>query len=374
MDERQQAEQLIQDLDQHRIDRRELMRRASSLGISATAISAALTRFESAAAQASGTPPVTERTTTMPHQPELAQDGASTLTRLSDDLAAAVERAGAGVVTINGRRRMPASGIVWTEDGLIITANHVVERDDDLTIGLPDGREVAATLIGRDPGTDLALLKVEASDLTVAPRAEAPTRIGHFVLAVGRPGPSGPMASFGVVSVVGGAWRTGRGGSVDGFIRADVAMLPGFSGGPLVDARGNVVGLNSSTLGRGGGLTVPVAAIEAVVTSLHAHGKVRHGFLGLGAQAVRLPAALIEAHALGRDQGLLVVAVEPDGPAERDGVMIGDIIIALDGDPVIEVEELQDKLRGDRVGQPLPVRVIRAGVPHELRVTVGERS
>lgn len=374
MDEQQQAEQLIQELDQHRIDRRELMRRATSLGISAAAIGAALTRFESASAQPSGATAGTERANVMPNQPQATQDGGSTLTRLSDDLAAAVERAGAGVVTINGRRRMPASGIVWTEDGLIVTANHVVERDDDLTVGLPDGREVAATLIGRDPGSDLALLKIEAGDLTVAPRAEAPTKIGHFVLAVGRPGPSGPMASFGVVSVVGGSWRTGRGGSVDGFVRADVAMLPGFSGGPLVDARGNVVGLNSSTLGRGGGLTVPVAAIDAVVAALHAHGKVRHGFLGIGAQAVRLPAALVEAHSLGREQGLLVVAVEPDGPAERDGVMIGDIIIALDGDPVTEVDDLQDKLRGDRVGQALPVRVFRAGAPHELRVTVGERS
>jgi S1-C subfamily serine protease len=301
-------------------------------------------------------------------------DAAGTLARLSDDLAAAVEQAGAGVVTVNARRRLPASGIVWTEGGLIVTANHVVERDEDITVGLPDGREVAALLVGRDPGTDLALLQAEAGDLTPAPRAGAAAKIGHFVLAVARPGPSGPMASFGVVSVVGGAWRTAQGGTVDGFVRADVAMLPGFSGGPLVDARGHVIGLNTSTLGRGGGLTVPAAAIQKVVDSLQAHGKVRRGFLGIGAQSVRLPAALARAHGLAREQGLLVVAVEPDGPAERDGVLLGDVIVALNGEPVAEVEDLQDRLTGDWVGRPLPVRIIRAGAPHELRVTVGERG
>jgi S1-C subfamily serine protease len=349
------------------------MRRATALGVSAAAIGAALTRIDGAAAQ-DGLPggAGSEGDGTLMQEQE--QGEANTLARLSDDLAAAVERAGAGVVTVNARRRMPASGIVWTEDGLIVTANHVVERDEDITVGLPDGREVAARLVGRDPGTDLALLKAEAGDLTPAPRAGAAAKIGHFVLAVARPGPSGPMASFGVVSVVGGAWRTAQGGTVEGFVRADVAMLPGFSGGPLVDARGQVLGLNTSGLGRGGGLTVPVAAIQKVVDALQAHGKVRRGFLGIGAQAVRLPAALVQTHGLPREQGLLVVAVEPDGPAERDGVLLGDIIVALDGEPVAEVEELQDRLSGDRVGRPLPVRVIRAGAPHELRVTVGERG
>ena len=296
------------------------------------------------------------------------------LARLSDDLAAAVERAGAGTVTVNARRRMPASGIVWTEDGLIVTANHVVERDEEITVGLPDGREVAATVVGRDPGSDIALLKAEATGVEVAPRATAPAKVGNLVLAVARPGPSGPMASFGAVSVVGGAWRTATGGSVEGFVRADVAMLPGFSGGPLVDASGKILGLNSSTLGRGGGLTVPVAAIARVVEALQAHGKVRRGFLGIGAQAVRLPAALVSAHGLAKEQGLLVVGVEPNGPAERDGLLLGDVIVALNGEPVTEVEELQDKLTSDWVGKPLPVRVIRAGAPKDLSITVGERG
>lgn len=367
--QRAQIDELVEQLDTNRIDRRELVRRASQLGLSAGAIGAALTQVEAVAAAQDGAASAATGGETMTDQP-----GATTLAQLSDDLAAAVERAGAATVTVNARRRMPASGIVWSADGLIVTANHVVERDEEITVGLADGRTVPATLVGRDAGSDLALLQAEATGLTPAARAETPAKIGHFVLAVGRPGPSGPMASFGVVSLVGGAWRTPRGGTVEGFVRADVAMLPGFSGGPLVDARGTVLGLNSSTLGRGGGLTVPAAAIDTIVAALRTHGKIRRGFLGIGAQAARLPAALVAAHGLAREQGLLVVSVEPESPAERDGLLIGDVIVALNGETIAEVEELQDKLSGDWVGQALPIRVVRGGNPHELRVTIGERS
>ena len=374
MDE--QLTDLVEELDARRIDRREFMRRATALGVSTAAIATALTQVDPAAAQdlpGGAGPGALDGAGTMQDQSD-GNESAGMLARLSDDLAAAVERAGAGTVTVNARRRMPASGIVWTEDGLIVTANHVVERDDDITVGLPDGREVAAAVVGRDPGSDIALLKADATAVPVAPRAESPAKVGNLVLAVGRPGPSGAMASFGAVSVVGGAWRTAAGGNVEGFVRADVAMLPGFSGGPLVDATGRILGLNSSTLGRGGGLTIPVAAIDRVVHALQTHGKVRRGFLGIGAQAVRLPATLVSAHNLAKEQGLLVVGVEPDGPAERDGLLLGDIIVGLNAEPVTEVEELQDKLTGDWVGKPLPVQIIRAGAPKTLTITVGERG
>jgi len=299
-------------------------------------------------------------------------NGGNVLTQLSDDLAAAVEKAGAGTVTVFARRRMPASGIAWTADGHVVTANHVVEREDDITLGLPDGRTVPATLVGRDPGSDIALLKADVTDLTPAPRATAEVKIGHLVLAVARPGQSGAMASFGAVSVVGGAWRTATGGSIEGFVRADVAMLPGFSGGPLVNGNGEVIGLNSSTLGRGGGMTIPAAAIETVIASLQAHGKVRRGFLGIGAQSARVPASLAE-HA-GQEKGLLVVSVEPGGPADTGGLMLGDLVLALKGEPVGEVDELQAKLTGDWVGKPLPIKLIRGGQPQEIAVVVGERG
>jgi S1-C subfamily serine protease len=296
------------------------------------------------------------------------------LAQLSNDLASAVERAGTGTVTVNARQRMPASGIIWSDDGYIVTANHVVERDDEITVDLPDGRKVDAKLVGREPGSDIALLKADVTGVEPIPRATTETKIGHLVLAVARPGPSGPMASFGAVSVVGGAWRTHQGASIEGYVRADVAMLPGFSGGPLIDAEGRLIGLNSSTLGRGGGLTVVASAIDKVVESLKTHGKLRRGFLGIGAQAVRIPVAQATALGLAQEKGLLIVSVEADGPAEKGGLFIGDLIVSLAGEPVREVEELQDRLTGDWVGQPIPLRLIRGGELRELSVTVGERA
>lgn len=305
-----------------------------------------------------------------------SEANARILERLSDELAAAVERAGAGTVTVNARRRMPASGIVWSADGLIVTANHVVERDEDITVGLPDGRQLPATLVGRDQGSDVALLKVDANGLTALPRAESEAKIGNLTLAVARPGPSGPMASFGVVSTTGGSWRTRHGTTLEGWVRADVAMLPGFSGGPLVDAEGRVIGLNTSLFGRGAGhgITIPAAAVEKTVEALKAHGKVRRGFLGIGAQAVRLPAAQASGLGLSQEQGLLIVSVEPGGPAEQGGLFLGDVIVALNGQPVAEVEELQDRLTGDLVGQPVPIRLLRGGELKDVNVAVGERG
>jgi S1-C subfamily serine protease len=356
----EQINELVDDLHNRRVDRRGFMQRAAALGLSSAAI-AALVGPEVAAAQAGGAT-----------GSGFGSVGGNVLAQLSEAMANAVERAGAGTVTVYARQRMPGSGIVWTTDGLIVTANHVVERDEDITVGLPDGRTVAAALVGRDPGSDVALLRTEAGDLTPVPRSATPVRIGNLVLAVGRPGNTGAMASFGGVSVVGGAWRTGRGGTIEGFIRADVAMLPGFSGGPLVDADGSVLGLNSSTLGRGGGFTIPVAALDGIVAALQTHGKVRRGFLGIAAQAARIPTALAEE--LGRERGLLIVGVETDGPAERDGLLVGDLIVALDGDPVSEVDELQAKLGGEWVDRAIPIKLVRGGQFHEVAVTVAERT
>ena len=298
----------------------------------------------------------------------------SVLASVSDELAGAVERAGAAVVTVDGRRRHPASGIVWSADGLIATANHVVERDEEIGIGLPDGRTIAADLVGRDPGSDLALLRIAASDVLLLPRSDVEPRVGHVALAIARPGPSGVMASLGVVSAVSGPLRFRGGASLDRYVQADVAMLPGFSGGPLVDSVGNLIGLNSSTLGRAGQLTVLPATIDATVATLLQHGRVRRGYLGVGAQGVRLPETL--ARTLNSDQelGLLIVSVEAGGPADTAGLMLGDVILAVDGAPVSQVEQLQEQLSGDRVGNSIPIRIARGGEPREVRVTVGERQ
>jgi S1-C subfamily serine protease len=298
----------------------------------------------------------------------------SVLSSLSDELAGAVERAAASVVTVNGRRRMPASGIVWSGDGLIVTASHVVERDEDLSISLPDGETRPVTLLGRDLGSDIALLQVEGADLTPAARPEGEPRPGHIVLAVGRPGPNGSMASLGVISLVGGSWRTAEGTSVEGFIRSDAAMLPGFSGGPLIDTAGAVFGMNSSTVGRRGGLTIPYDAVDGVVGALRAHGKVRRGFLGIGAQAVDLTPGLRSSLGIEQERALVIVNVQPEGPAEQSGLIIGDVILSVEGKPVATVEELQDHLTGEVVGKPVSVGLIRGGQRLDVQVTAGERG
>lgn len=300
-----------------------------------------------------------------------SNEARTALTDLSDALAAAVERAGASTVTVNARRRIPASGVVWAP-GVVVTADHVIEREDDITVAGADGNEIKATLAGRDPGSDIAVLRVEGGSLTVAEQGPGPG-VGSIVLAVGRPGADGPMASMGVVSAVGGPWRTGRGSQVDGYLRADVTLYPGFSGGPLVDASGRVAGITSSRLGRGAGLTIPAAAVQKVVDQLLTGGRVKRAYLGIGSQQVRLPAPLAQA-AGGQETGLLIVSVEQGSAAEQGGLLIGDILVAFAGSPVKDTDGLQGVLTAERVGQASPVDVLRGGERRTITVTVGERA
>src|SRR5215468_257545 len=193
----------------------------------------------------------------------------SSLLSLSNDLAGAVERAGRAVVAVNGRPRLPSTGVHW-RPGVIVTADHTVRTDEDITITRPDGRTVPASLAGRDPGTDLAVLRVGDSDLPVADVAEpASLRVGHMVLAIG----NGPRASWGVVSALGGRWRTWRGGEIDQLVRLDLTLYPGFSGGPLVDVEGRVVGISTSGLSRQLELAVPAATVARVAAELLERGR-----------------------------------------------------------------------------------------------------
>ena len=294
------------------------------------------------------------------------------LSDLSDALAAMVEAVGPGVVSVEARRRLPGSGIVWSPDGVIVTAHHVVESDENIGVGLADGRSVAAKLVGRDPTTDLAVLRAEATGLKPPAWAEADSlRVGHLVLALGRPGKA-VMATLGVVSALGESWRTPAGGLLERYLQTDVVMYPGFSGGPLVDAGGKVLGLNTSALLRGISLTVPASSLRKAVETLLAHGRVRRGYLGVGSQPVRLPPAL--ARQLDQETGLLLVSVEPGSPAEQGGLLLGDVIVALEGQPIRHMDDLLAGLSGDRVGASVPVRIVRGGTVQELKVVVGERE
>lgn len=297
---------------------------------------------------------------------------ASVLQNLSDGLATAVETAGQSVVRVDARRRMPGTGIVWNSDGLIVTAHHIVENDDEISVGLPDGRSVSASLVGRDPTTDIALLRADATSLRTPAWIEAEAlRVGQLVLALGRPGQT-VQATLGVVSALGQAWRTAAGGAIDRYLQTDVVMYPGFSGGPLVDVNGRVAGMNSSALLRGVSPALPVVTLRRVVETLLAHGRVKRGYLGVSTQRVRLPNALQQA--LGQETGLLVGGVVPDSPAERSGLFLGDTIVAVAGEPVRHHDDLLAKLSGDRVGQAVPMRIVRGGQVLEISVVVGERE
>lgn len=328
-----------------------------------------------------------------------------TLQSVSDALVAVVEKAGASVVTVDGRYRLPASGIVWSADGMIVTAHHVVQRDEDIRVGLPGGEMIAATLVGRDPASDVAVLRVDAGGLTPATWVEGGAlKVGEIVLALGRPGRD-IQADMGMI---GGllkleatpgdeddmrpgrrhsghphrrrgphrGWSEGSGPfssrGLDTYIRTGITMYPGFSGGLLVNASGRGIGMNTSGLLRGAPLTLPAATLRRVVGTLVEHGHMRQGYLGVSGQPVRLPEALAEE--IGQNTGVLLVDVEPVSPAAQAGLLLGDTIVAVDGEPVRTLDDLLALLSGDRVGKTVPVRVVRGGQVQEFTATVGERA
>ena len=295
---------------------------------------------------------------------------AKVLQELSNGLAATAETVGASALRVEARRRLPATGIVWSADGVVVTAHHVVTKDESIGIGLPDGQTVPATLVGRDPTTDLAVLRAEVTDLTPPQWADLESlRVGHLTLALGRPGKT-VQATLGIVSALGKDWRTPAGGRLDRYLQTDVVMYPGFSGGPLVDVTGQVLGLNTSALLRGISLTVPVDTVRRVVETLLTHGRVRRGYLGVGIQPVRLPEALGEE--LGQETGLLLVQVKSGSPAEKGGLLLGDIIVALDGQSIRHHDDLLAYLTGDRVGTAASMRIVRAGQVQDVTVAIGE--
>jgi serine protease DegQ len=303
---------------------------------------------------------------------ENLKESSDLLAALSDGMAAAVEKAGISVVRVNGRRRRSGSGVVYARD-TVLTASHVLEREEDLSVVTGDGHMLPAQFVGRDPSSDLAVLRVEGLNVEAAAAAEGEPRIGQLALAVGSPGRGdGPRASLGVVSSVGGPMRTWRGPRLERYIQTDATPYPGFSGGPLIDVRGSVLGIMTTGMARGVTLAIPAELAWRVAGTLEERGSVKRGYLGILSQPVQLP----DGQRLGLTQkgGLLVVGVEEGSPAGRGGLIIGDILATLDAQPVEDTEDLLVLLTGERVGREVPVKVIRGGELHELQVTVGERG
>ena len=292
---------------------------------------------------------------------------------LSNESASAIEKAACAVVAVHARRRIPSSGVHW-RPGIVVTADHTLERDEEITVTLPDRSTAAATLAGRDPSTDLAILKLEGPDLPVAEIGDIMAlKVGHWVLAAGRTSEGGSRASLALVGVVGPAWRTWRGGLLDHTVRLDRNLHPNFSGGPALDDRGRVLGVNTSALSRYAAVVIPASTVERVATELEKKGHIGRGYLGVGMQPVRLPRKLRESLTLPSEAGIMVVAVEPESPAERAGVTLGDVLVALDASPMRDLDDVQAYLAGERIGKPVKASIIRGGALAEVVIAVGER-
>jgi S1-C subfamily serine protease len=261
--------------------------------------------------------------------------------------------------------------VVYGAGGVIVTAHHVVERDDNLAVGLPNGETVSAQLLGRDPSTDLSVLRAAGVELA-APTwvAAGELRVGHLVLALGRPGRS-VQAVLGLVTALGDAYRTPAGGDIDRYLQSDIVMYPGFSGGPLVAADGRLAGINSSALARGASLTIPSATVQRVVETILQHGHMPRGYLGIGIQPVRLDPALHEQ--LGQQTGLMLMSVEANGPAAQAGLLQGDVLVSVATQPLRQMDDLQGLLASGMAGRQVAVRYVRAGTVNETQATIGRK-
>ncbi|MFY0576493.1 S1C family serine protease [Cystobacter fuscus] len=294
------------------------------------------------------------------------------LSAFSESLASLVERIAPGLVRVEARRRPGATGIVWDAEGHILTTHQAIEQEGSLTVGLADGRTVPAELVGKDPSTDLALLKADASGLTpLVPVPLEGLKVGHLVLALGRPGRTA-RATLGIVSAFGESWRTSAGGRIDRYLETDADLPLGFSGGALVDTRGRFLGMPTAALSRTAAVVIPGETLGRVAQALRQYGGIRRGYLGVGAHPVRLPQGLWER--AGGEHGLIFLTVEPGGPADEAGLMMGDVLVSLGGQPLRSIEELLGYLGDEKVGTQVQARVLRAGEVREVPVSLGKRS
>ena len=296
------------------------------------------------------------------------------LIELSNALAQSTERAAANVVAVHAEARGSASGVVW-RTGIIVTAEHALRRDEEIHATLPDARVVPATLAGRDPSTDLAVLKCAEATVGVAAFGDAAAlKPGNLTLVVGRTRASGPVAALGVVSLVAPERRTWTGAALAPYIRLDVGLQPTAVGGAVVDAQGRTVGMATPRFARFGAIAVPAAAIDRVVDTLLKKGHIPQGYLGVGLQPVRLPDALRQSLQRSEKTAAIVLEVEPQSPAHKAGIVIGDILIALAGHPVSRLEDVHAQLHGEAIGQQLALKFVRGGALQEVKIVVGERS
>jgi S1-C subfamily serine protease len=287
------------------------------------------------------------------------------LSTLSNELVAAVEKGGKSVVRIDDGTRLTASGCVWNGEGIIVATSHGVESDEGLAIETGDGKRYEATVVGRDPESDIAVLKVDGAGLTPFEFSTSPNSAGALVLALGRPGQAGLQCTFGIVSSL-----THEGN----VLHADATLYPGFSGGALVDTQGRLAGLLNVSFGRGRGAALSHAFVSGIVESILKDGVVQRGYLGVGTQPVEFSGQLRQRLPLTQDGGLLVVSIESDSPADLAGLLIGDVIAAIDGREVEDPRELRRTLRRQTSGASIVLKVVRGGELVDVTATLGARE
>jgi len=294
------------------------------------------------------------------------------LTDLSSKLSSAVERASQYIVAIRARRRIPSSGIIW-RDGLIVSASHTVRRNGRVPVTLPTGDSVEATIVARDPETDLVILSADGLPAP-APRATPnESSVGSLVLAVGRPGRA-TTASFGIVSASIDGWRSQQGRRIDGVLRLDLSVYDGFSGGPLVASSGGAIGLNNSALAGGAAAALPASVIDSIIDDLLSRGHVSRPYLGVAVHPVTLSPSTVGRLELDRADGLLVLSVAVDTPAEHAGMLVGDVLLEINATPLAKPADLVDALLATKAGESTSMRLVRGSDLKTLNVTPIDRN
>jgi S1-C subfamily serine protease len=291
------------------------------------------------------------------------------LLAFSNGLADAVAAAEPSLVQVQGRRR-PATGIAFAPE-LVVTTTRALGQEEGLRVVRPDGHSVNAEVAGWDPASSLVLLRAEGLQASVAVTSQTTPRVGHLALALARSWSNHVTATTGIVSVIGGPLPTGHGRAIERVIRTSAPMHQGFAGGAFVDVNGHVLGVATAVAIRGLSVVIPVDIAWAVAHRLAEHGTIQRGYLGLAGQAVHLAERQREGD---RERALLVVGVSPNSPAEAGGILVGDVVVSFDGEPVQSPLDLVELLNSDRVGRAVPIRVVRGEARHDVTVTVGTRA
>jgi S1-C subfamily serine protease len=291
------------------------------------------------------------------------------LAKLNEDIQSIVTKAGESVVEVRARRRTPSSGVAWPGDGLVVTALHTVEEEEGIQIRTARGESFPAEIAGRDPSTGIALLRAKKARFAIPAWSDTAKLDPGEVLVLVSSSSFGRRVSLTTASVASGEWTTDQGGRIDRYLETDARLFPGFSGSLLLAADGRAVALATAGLRRRTPLAIPVETLRRVVDSLLEHGEVRRGFLGITTYPIGLPDSVTSQRA-----GLLVLSVQGGSPAEKAGLFLGDVLLAIDARSVDSPAVLFSLLGEERIGKTLEARILRTGKEESVSVVVGSRS